>query len=64
MPCQRLLAALKFSYNDKVLLAVDTGISFSEDPSIRFTFTPSEAGVLKADVKDTKDQEFTLSKKI
>ncbi|NQZ54692.1 MAG: quinoprotein dehydrogenase-associated SoxYZ-like carrier [Piscirickettsiaceae bacterium] len=58
------ITRIDISYNDKVLLAVDTGISFSEDPSIRFTFTPSEAGVLKADVKDTKDQEFTLSKKI
>ncbi len=52
------------SYNEKPLISVDTGISFSEDPSIRFTFTPTEAGVLAAYVKDTKDQEFTIQKEI
>ncbi|MBL1320553.1 MAG: quinoprotein dehydrogenase-associated SoxYZ-like carrier [Methylophaga sp.] len=52
------------SYNDKTLISVDTGISVSEDPSLRFTFTPTEAGTLKADVKDTKDQEFTQQKEI
>lgn len=55
---------ITISYNDKTLIAVDTGISVSEDPSIRFTFTPTKAGILKADVKDTKDQAFTQSKEI
>ena len=55
---------MAISYNDKPLISVDTGISVSEDPSIRFTFIPTEAGVLKADVKDTKDQEFTQQKEI
>ncbi len=51
-------------YNDKTLITVDTGISISEDPSIRFTFTPTEAGILKADVIDSKDQVFTQQKEI
>lgn len=55
---------MKISYNDNVLIDVDTGISVSEDPSIRFTFTPTEAGTLKADVVDSKDQQFTHSKDI
>ncbi len=55
---------MTISYNDKELISVDTGISVSEDPSIRFTFTPTEAGILKADVKDSKDQEFTQQKEI
>lgn len=55
---------MDISYNGKPLISVDTGISVSEDPSVRFTFTPTEEGVLKADVKDSKDQEFTLQKEI
>jgi sulfur-oxidizing protein SoxY len=52
------------SYNGTSLINVDTGISVSEDPSLRFTFTPSEAGTLKASVTDSKDQKFTHEKQI
>ncbi|MDT8370618.1 MAG: quinoprotein dehydrogenase-associated SoxYZ-like carrier [Gammaproteobacteria bacterium] len=55
---------INISYNDRSLINVDTGISISEDPSIRFTFTPNANGVLKADIIDSKDQTFTLQKEI
>jgi len=55
---------ITISYNDKMLMSVDTGISVSEDPSIRFTFTPTEAGELKAEVVDTKEQHFSQQKAI
>ena len=55
---------INISYNGTSLINVDTGISFSEDPSIRFTFTPTKHGVLEVDVTDTKDQKFTSSKEI
>lgn len=55
---------ITISYNDKQLISVDTGISISEDPSIRFTFTPTEAGTLKADAKDDRGQEFNVQKDI
>lgn len=55
---------IRISYNDNNLISVDTGISVSEDPSIRFTFTPSSSGVLKADIKDSKEQTFSLQKNI
>jgi len=55
---------IAIAYNDKPLLSVDTGISVSEDPSIRFTFTPSEAGALSANIIDSKDQKFSHSKDI
>ncbi|OUR71793.1 quinoprotein dehydrogenase-associated SoxYZ-like carrier [Methylophaga sp. 41_12_T18] len=51
-------------YNDTSLIKVDTGISISEDPSIRFTFTPTVAGTLQADVMDSRDQSFSLNKNI
>jgi sulfur-oxidizing protein SoxY len=55
---------INISYNDKSLINVDTGISISEDPSVRFTFTPTISGALKANVTDSKDQNFTLQKDI
>ena len=55
---------IKISYNEKVLMDVTTGISVSEDPSIRFTFTPTEKGILKAEVTDSKKQQFSHEKKI
>jgi sulfur-oxidizing protein SoxY len=55
---------IAISYNGASLINVDTGISVSEDPSIRFTFTPKKSGVLAADVMDSKEQRFTLNKQI
>jgi len=55
---------IAISYNKKPLITVDTGISVSEDPSIRFTFTPTESGELKAKVIDSKGQTFSHSKGI
>ena len=55
---------IDITYNDKSLILVDTGISVSEDPSIRFTFTPTEKGTLKAVAKDSKDQMFSQQKDI
>lgn len=55
---------INISYNDTTLIEADTGISVSEDPSIRFTFIPDSSGVLKADVTDSKDQKFSLQKTI
>jgi len=55
---------ITISYNDEQLITVDTGISVSEDPSIRFTFTPVESGVLKAEVTDSKGQNFTHQKEV
>lgn len=55
---------IDIQYNDKTLFNVDTGISLSEDPSIRFTFTPTEPGMLKAKVMDSKDMHFETEKEI
>lgn len=55
---------IDISYNDVTLIHVEAGISLSEDPSIRFTFTPDKAGTLKAVVTDSKEQEFSLEKQL
>ena len=56
--------SINVTYNDKLLVNVKTGISISEDPSLRFTFVPEESGELKAVVVDSKDQTFTQQKDI
>ncbi|PHS26179.1 MAG: quinoprotein dehydrogenase-associated SoxYZ-like carrier [Methylophaga sp.] len=55
---------IDIAYNDEILISVETGISVSEDPSIRFTFTPAEPGILKVDVTDSKNQQFSHTKEI
>jgi sulfur-oxidizing protein SoxY len=55
---------INITYNGKSLIDVDTGISISEDPSVRFTFTPTEPGILKADVTDSEGQKFNHEKQI
>jgi len=55
---------IDIKYNDKTLITVEAGISISEDPSIRFNFTPEEHGKLEAVITDSEQQQFSLSKDI
>jgi sulfur-oxidizing protein SoxY len=55
---------IDISYNDKTLINVEAGISLSEDPSVRFTFTPEEPGKLKAVIHDSEDEQFSMEKDI
>ena len=52
------------TYNDAPLLSVETGITISENPSIRFNFTPETAGILKATIKDSNGQVFNQEKQV
>lgn len=49
---------LKVWQGDELILAMDGGISISEDPSIRFTYTPNGAKSLRAEARDTKEHVF------
>jgi sulfur-oxidizing protein SoxY len=48
-------------FDDKLLLRVQGDISLSEDPAIRFDFTPEQAGTLTVDVTDIKGRQFEQS---
>ncbi|WP_238532315.1 quinoprotein dehydrogenase-associated SoxYZ-like carrier [Methylophaga frappieri] len=48
--------------DDESLIQLESGISISEDPSIRFMFTPEKSGTLSVDVTDSKGGNFTLNK--
>lgn len=47
------------TYNGKLVMKANTGISISQDPSIRFYFKPEAGGKLRADVEDSKGAKWT-----
>jgi sulfur-oxidizing protein SoxY len=49
---------LKVWQDDDLVFAMDGGISISEDPSIRFTYTPTTAKTLRAEARDTENHVF------
>jgi sulfur-oxidizing protein SoxY len=49
---------IKISYGDRPVLTAQTTIAESEDPNLRFYFTPRDAGQLKVEVKDSRGQQF------
>jgi sulfur-oxidizing protein SoxY len=55
------IRTIQVTYNGDEVFTVDTDISISEDPSIRFGFSPEESGVLEVHVKDSKGRTFTHS---
>jgi sulfur-oxidizing protein SoxY len=50
--------ALRIWQGDELMLAMDGGISISEDPNIRFDYAPNGAAVFRAEVVDTDDHVF------
>lgn len=50
---------VKVWLDDKLIMTAETGIAISEDPSFRFFFKPHSAGMLKAEVTDSKGLSWT-----
>jgi sulfur-oxidizing protein SoxY len=55
---------LRLWQDDSLVLAMEGGISISEDPNIRFTYVPNGAKRFRAEVRDTKGQIFRNEWKI
>lgn len=55
---------MDISYNGAPLIHMQAGISISEDPSLRFVFTPKEHGILRAHIVDSKAQAFQQEKQL
>ncbi|WP_431854783.1 quinoprotein dehydrogenase-associated SoxYZ-like carrier [Azospirillum sp.] len=53
------ITTLDVTYNGRPVLGLTGDISISEDPSIHFTFTPPEPGVLEVRAVDTKGAVYT-----
>ena len=46
-------------FNDEHIMTAETDISISQDPSFRFFFRPSGAGVVTTEMTDSKGRNFT-----
>jgi len=51
--------SIRVSYAGRKVFDADVDFSISENPSFRFNFVPHGAGMLKAEVEDSKEQRFT-----
>jgi sulfur-oxidizing protein SoxY len=49
---------LRIWQGDDLVLAMDGGISISEDPNIRFDYAPNGAAAFRAEAVDTDDHVF------
>jgi sulfur-oxidizing protein SoxY len=49
---------LRVFQGDRLMLAVEGGISISEDPNIRFSYAPNGAGSFRAEATDTNGLAF------
>jgi sulfur-oxidizing protein SoxY len=58
------IRTIEVTYNGEEVFTADTDISISEDPSIRFGFTPQVEGMLEVYVKDSKGRTFSHSMKL
>src|SRR4051794_2146403 len=55
---------LRIWQDDALLLAIEGGISISEDPNIRFTYIPNAARDIRAQAKDTEGHVFQREWKV
>jgi sulfur-oxidizing protein SoxY len=53
-----IVSGLRVWQGDRQLLAMDGGISISEDPNIRFAYRPSGAAEFRAEASDTEGHVF------
>ena len=52
------------TYNDKIVMALESDISISQDPTFRFNFPVGEGGDLKITAKDTDGNVYSYSEKL
>ena len=52
------------TYNDKVVMALESDISISQDPTFRFNFPVGDGGDLKVTAKDTDGNIYSHSEKL
>lgn len=58
------ISKVEARFNDKVVMAADTYIGVSEDPSIQFPFQAKQSGTLTLLIQDNEGKEFTTSTEV
>jgi sulfur-oxidizing protein SoxY len=57
-PTPHFVRTIEVSYAGRPVLSADVDFTLSENPNIRFYFTPKPEGELRAEVIDTQDRRF------
>ena len=55
---------IEVTYNDKIVMALESDISISQDPTFRFNFPVGDGGDLKITAKDTDGNVYSYSEKL
>lgn len=55
---------VKVSFNEKPIMTAKTDIAISADPNFRFYFVPSQAGELKAEIRDNLGNKFVSTQTV
>jgi sulfur-oxidizing protein SoxY len=55
---------VKVSFNDRPVMTAKTDIAVSADPNFRFYFVPTQAGELKAEIRDNLGNHFTTTQAV
>ena len=55
---------VEVTYNDKIVMSLESDISISQDPTFRFNFPAGEGGDLKITAKDIDGNVYSYSKKL
>jgi len=53
-----IVTQVRYDFNGESILVVDGGISISQDPYLKFNFSPEKPGTFTVSATDTKGQIF------
>ena len=59
-----IITQVRYDFNGESLLVAENGISMSQDPYLKFNFSPTVAGTITVSATDTKGQIFLKTKSI
>jgi len=55
---------VRVSFDGKPILTAQTDIAISQDPNFRFFFRPGQAGELKAEIKDNRNNRYSYAQQV
>ena len=59
-----IVTQVRYDFNGESILVAENGISMSQDPYLKFKFSPIESGTITVSATDTKGQIFLETKSI
>jgi len=59
-----IVTQVRYDFNGESILVAENGISMSQDPYLKFNFSPTESGTITVSATDSKGQIFLKTKSI